>query len=213
VLHLFDATVNYLAVGSWLHARDSDIETVAARSDVYANVAGQVAGRQILYLEFGVHEGASIREWSKLLAGEDATLHGFDSFEGLPAPWNLVAPKGHFSTGGAVPTLADQRVKFVPGWFEETLPIYEAPAHDVLVINIDADLYSSTRCVLDNMDSLIVPGTFLYFDEFSDRHHEMRAFDEYLTRTGKSIRVVCATRELSRIAFQILEAPREDRVR
>jgi len=44
----------------------------------------------------------------------------------------------------------------------------------------DADLYSSTKLVLDYLGDTIVPGSYLYFDDFSHRNDEMRAFDEFI---------------------------------
>jgi len=38
------------------------------------------------------------------------------------------------------PELDHPRVSFFPGWFEETIPLYVWPDHDVLVVMLDADL-------------------------------------------------------------------------
>ena len=86
-----------------------------------------------------------MRQWSKLLRNPASTLHGFDSFLGLPHDWTLEGhERGYFSTEGQVPEIDDPRVRFFVGWFEETLPQYEWPEHEVLVVVLDADLYSST---------------------------------------------------------------------
>ena len=62
-------------------------------------------------------------------------LHGFDSFLGLPHDWSLEGHKrGYFSTEGVVPRIDDPRVRFYPGWFEDTLPDYEWPEHEVLIV-------------------------------------------------------------------------------
>jgi hypothetical protein len=202
--HQMNAAINYISVGSWVQRHAPVHASVGTRNQVFERIAGEVKGRHILYLEFGVWQGASIREWSRLLHDERATLHGFDSFEGLPADWNIANPTGHFTTHGRVPQVRDERVRFFAGWFEETLKVYDPPSHDLLIINFDADLYSSTKCVLDKFEPMIVSGTYLYFDEFNDRKHELAAFDEYVRRTGLRFRTVCATRELSHIAFQVL---------
>ncbi|MBV8139332.1 MAG: hypothetical protein JO121_27440 [Deltaproteobacteria bacterium] len=47
-------------------------------------IARQIQNKVVLYLEFGVFEGNSVRYWSKLLENPGSMLHGFDSFEGLP---------------------------------------------------------------------------------------------------------------------------------
>lgn len=75
-----------------------------------------------------------MRQWSKLLRNPASTLHGFDSFLGLPHDWTLEGhERGYFSTEGQVPEIDDPRVRFFVGWFEETLPQYEWPEHEVLV--------------------------------------------------------------------------------
>lgn len=63
------------------------------------------------------------------------------------------------------------------------------PLHEVLVINLDADLYSSTICVLKVLKDEIIPGTYIYFDEFN-RNHELRAFDELMNETGMRFSLV-----------------------
>jgi len=196
-----NGVVNYLEVGRWLSERGLDVPPrVAARSEVFAEVAREVT-EPVLYLEFGVHEGESLREWSQLLTHPDSRLHGFDSFEGLPETWAYEERAGHFSTGGVIPEFDDARIQIFKGWFDETLPTYSLPAHERLIISIDADLYSSATTVLDALERAIVPGTVLYFDEFHDRAHELRAFSDFLDRTKFGFRVFAATSELSHVAF------------
>jgi hypothetical protein len=71
-----------------------------------------------------------------------------------------------------------------------------------VVIAIDCDLYSSASLVLNSLEALIGPGAYLYFDEFHDRNHELRAFDEFRERTGVRFRLVGASRTLSHVAYQ-----------
>ncbi|HEX2054887.1 MAG TPA: TylF/MycF/NovP-related O-methyltransferase, partial [Nitrospiraceae bacterium] len=111
-------------------------------------------------------------------------------------------PKGYFSVNGATPVIDDRRVTFFKGWFEDTLSTYRVPRHEVLFITLDADLYSSTKTVLGRLKEHIRQGTFLYFDEFSDRFHEMKAFDEFLQESGMTFRVIGADAQLSSVIFQ-----------
>ncbi len=201
-VHRLNGAMNYVNGGRWLRSRGFDTgPRLRSREEVFDALARCVGNRQVLYLEFGVFQGASITYWSELLRHPQAILHGFDSFEGLPASWTGES-RGHFSTGGAVPEIADPRVTFFPGWFEDTVPQYEPPPHEQLVLNIDSDLYSSAALVLRSLEHLIVPGSFLYFDEFSDRVHELQAFTEFLDRTGMRFRVAGAVRELTNVAFE-----------
>jgi hypothetical protein len=57
-------------------------------------------------------------------------------------------------------------------------PRYHPPAHDVLVIDMDADLYSSTKYALNYLPPQIKPGTPIYFDEMNHLDHELWAFEQ-----------------------------------
>ena len=205
MVHNLSSATNYLEVGRWLRDHGMDPpRRWRTREQLFDVIAQNISDKPVLYLEFGVFHGESMRYWSRLLRNPQSHLHGFDSFEGLPEAFTLLFPKGHLTTEGHMPRINDPRVKFFKGWFRETLPRYTVPPHEVLVINIDSDLYSSAAYVLDHFASLMVPGTYLYFDEFADEDHELRAFEEFIEK-NKHIRldVVGATRTLSQIAFQL----------
>ncbi len=172
---------SYLELGHWL-ANDADgtqPEVVADDEALFSLALEQIHGERPLYLEFGVFEGRSMRWWSRNLHQPGARLVGFDSFEGLPTDWRPGLEKGAFATAGP-PQINDDRVSFQVGWFDETLPRFEIPEHDQLIINIDSDLYSSAVTVLEWAEPYIMAGTLIYFDEFPDRDHEMRAFREFI---------------------------------
>jgi macrocin-O-methyltransferase TylF-like protien len=191
------------ALGLWLrkHRLYPPIR-LGSREQIFDLIGDDVAHRRVLYLEFGVYQGDSIKYWSNLLKHPNAMLHGFDSFEGFPHAWRGDLPKGFFSTGGEVPKIADPRVKFFKGWFHETLPAYEIPPHEVMVINMDADLYSSTLFVLDRLKEAITPGTWLYFDEFSADDSEFRAFSEFVDATGMRFEAVAHCDAMLNVAFR-----------
>jgi tetratricopeptide (TPR) repeat protein len=133
-----------------------------------------------LVLEFGVRRGTSINHIAER-AGQ--TVHGFDSFEGLPEAW-VNGPHGLLSTGRQLPPVRDN-VVLHPGWFEDTLPPF-LRAHDgpVRFVNIDSDIYSSARTVLTALAPRIRVGTVLVFDEYignrSWREDEHKAFQEFV---------------------------------
>ena len=144
VVYELNGMLNYLHVGWWLNAHGftSGVRT-RSRAALFEMIAAEIGERQVLYLEFGVHRGDSIRLWAKLLRHPGSRLHGFDSFLGLPHDWSLEGhERGYFSTGGSIPEIDDSRVQFFPGWFEDTLP-RQWPEHDALVVMLDEDLYSS----------------------------------------------------------------------
>jgi hypothetical protein len=196
------AAVNYLKIGHWMRAHGFAFERLTRnRDEAWAVVASQIRDRRVLYLEFGVAEGETMSYWSRELKHPEAILHGFDSFEGLPedgGPW----VKGQFSTGGKIPEIADSRVRFFKGWFDQVLPSYIVPEHDVLVVNMDADLYSSTIYVLRHLRPQIKPGTFIYFDDFFCLDQEPEAFDEFLKESGLKFKGVSSEKGLVRPFFQ-----------
>lgn len=103
-----------------------------------------------------------------------------DSFEGLPKrvpkntkeiqvdidPKNLLAVsldevKYNFSQFN----LLDDRVKFLKGWFKDTLPV--APISQLSLLRLDGDHYESTMDALENLYPKLSPGGFIIIDDFS----------------------------------------------
>jgi hypothetical protein len=203
-VHQLQAALNYIRTGRWMEKHRFAVRTrVRDRHRVWATAIDQLKDQRVLYLEFGVARGDSIRWWSEHLLHPETRLHGFDSFEGLPeaaGPWT----KGQFDTGGQVPVIDDARVQFFKGLFHETLPRYAPPAHDILVLNMDADLYSSTIYVLRCMRPLIRNGTFIYFDEINHPEHEQRAFEEFFQESGLAFRLVAADWSMAFSLFQCM---------
>lgn len=202
-IHGLNAALNYIETGRWLRARGfDDPPRYPTREELYRALGDLFGGERVLYLEFGVYEGYSLRLWAGLLKNPLSALHGFDSFEGLPEDWDARRPKGEFDVGGRLPAFDDRRVVLHKGWFEETLPAFALPQRERLVVNMDADLYSSTKFVLGALRGETAPGTVIIFDEFCDRIHELKAFDEFLRETGMKFRALGATRTLEHLAFE-----------
>lgn len=137
-----------------------------------------------LVLEFGVRRGTSLRH---VAAAAGQTVHGFDSFEGLPESW-IATPRGAL-TAGATPPEAPVNAVLHPGWFDDTLPTFLAKhGGPVRFVNIDSDLYSSAKTVLTALAPRIQPGTILVFDEFVGnrtwRDDEYKAFQEFVRDFG-----------------------------
>jgi Flp pilus assembly protein TadD len=115
-----------------------------------------------LVLEFGVRHGTSI-DFIAARIGE-RTVHGFDSFEGLPESWGALE-RGAYSTRGRMPKVAPN-VALHAGWFAHTLaPFAEKNSGFVRFMNVDCDLYSSTCEVLTAFGSRLVDGSVIVFDE------------------------------------------------
>jgi len=204
-LHILSSAVNYLEVGHWMKSQGFHTsKRRRGRRELFHQIAERIGSKKVLYLEFGVAKGVSLRYWSNLLSNPASALHGFDSFMGLPEEWRLGDKKGAYSAAGCLPEIADPRVKFFKGLFQQTLPSYVLPDHENLIINIDCDLYSSASFVLNSLAGHICPGTYLYFDEFSDPRNELRAFNELLTTTNKRFSLLGATRSYSQVSFECI---------
>jgi len=139
----------------------------------------------ILLLEFGVWQGASMRYFASLNRSPRSLFYGFDSFEGLPEEWRGMEA-GRFSTAGKIPDIGDDRVRFVKGWFQDTLPpmmdeIAAAAEGRTVIVNFDADLYSSTLFLLFTLTARLKHFRFI-FDEYAG--HEARALYNFLQATG-----------------------------
>jgi hypothetical protein len=202
-IYNLNAATSYMETGRWMRAEGHRPQRrYRRRDDLFEEVAKVVADRVVLYLEFGVYQGKATRFWSERLRNPKSRLHGFDSFEGLPEDWIAGRERGVFSTSGALPDIRDPRVSFFKGWFDDTLPAYKPPEHEVLVVICDADLYSSTLCVLNHLEKLIVPQTYVYFDEFHHQFDELRAFREFTQRTGMRFSLVGATTTLTHVMWQ-----------
>eukprot|EP00755_Sulcionema_specki_P026478 Sspe_Gene.85729::Locus_56476_Transcript_1_1_Confidence_1.000_Length_1544::g.85729::m.85729 len=140
-----------------------------------------------MFLEFGVFRGTTIN----LLASSfpTRTMHGFDSFQGLPENWTVQHTQGHFSLSGAKPRVL-ANVRLHAGWFNETLPRFVSSENmsRIALLHVDCDLYSSTSIVFHNLSPFIVPGTVVVFDELVGypeyMKHEMKAFFEFVSSHG-----------------------------
>lgn len=146
-----------------------------------------------LYAEFGVNEGGTITYIAK--QKPQKTIHGFDSFEGLPEDWsgNAMAA-GYFNRRGRLPKVPSN-VQLHAGWFDKTAPEFAAAhAGPLAFLHVDCDLYSSTVTVFKALADRLVPGTVIVFDEYFNypnwKAHEHKAFTEFQSSSGKSFKYI-----------------------
>jgi hypothetical protein len=60
--------------------------------------------------------------------------------------------------------LLDDAVRFLPGWFSETLPA--APIETLSILRLDGDLYDSTMEALNTLYPKLSPGGYVIVDDF-----------------------------------------------
>jgi len=158
------------------------------------------------YLEFGVFRGESIRYWTGLNKNKNSRFFGFDSFEGLPEDWRPEKPKGHFDVGGSTPWIDDERVKFIKGWFEDTIPPFarQFSVKNRLILHVDADLYGSAMLALVHLGPFMPKGTLIMFDEFYDREHEFKALMDFQKIYRRDFRIIAQVGSYAKICAELL---------
>ncbi|MBE1237565.1 hypothetical protein IHV25_07880 [Phaeovibrio sulfidiphilus] len=156
------------------------------REDLWRSVFAPLENREITVLEFGVFRGESIRTFSELNTHPQSRFYGFDSFEGLPEDWTRTLPRSSFDVEGQIPQIADPRVQFIKGWFQNTLPDFLSGRSELknLVVHYDADIYSATVFAMTMIDRFKEPYLAI-FDEFTG--HETRALWNYCQMTGATV--------------------------
>ena len=138
-----------------------------------------------LILEFGVRKGLTIKEIAKRIPTRKC--YGFDSFEGLPEDWSgQQYAKGAYSENGKIPKVPSN-VFLEKGWFKDTLHNFlKNHKEKIDFIHFDADLFSSTKSVLDLLGKRFHKGTILIFDEYFNypnwENHEYKAFQEFVRK-------------------------------
>lgn len=138
-----------------------------------------------MFLEFGVAGGNTINFIAKNV---QKTVHGFDSFEGLPEFWidNIGGryEKGTFNMNGKLPSVREN-VQLHVGWFDKTLPEFVASQNEYIsFMHVDCDLYSSTKSIFDILGERVKPGTIIVFNEYFNypgwQQHEFKAFQQFV---------------------------------
>ncbi len=155
-------------------------------------------------IETGVWRGGATIFMRGILKAHDVADRAVwvaDSFEGLPPPdaVNYPADSGlDLSTiaGLAVSLetvrdnfarygLLDDQVRFLKGYFRDTLPA--APIGRLAVLRLDGDLYESTMQSLTHLYPKLSPGGFVIVDDFHAIEPCRRAVLDYLAAQAISV--------------------------
>jgi hypothetical protein len=177
------------------------------RNALYRNIINQI-NQPIQYLEFGVFQGKSFKYWLSQVADPNSSFIGFDTFYGLPENWIASKPVGAYTTHGEIPTIHDERGKFLKGLFHDTLPVFiestDFRKDDQLIINLDADLYSATSFVLSRLLPYLKKNDIIIFDEFGAfLLHEFKAYCDFIEYSGLSLQLIARTEKFSNVAFVV----------
>jgi hypothetical protein len=150
------------------------------------------------FIETGVWRGGVtilMRAALTAFGGVGRSVWVADSFAGLPTPdpatdlrdaiWHhlmravglLRSDQATVREAFARAGLLDRRVRFLPGWFADTLP--DAPIERLALMRLDGDWYDSTRDALDALYPRLSPGGFVIVDDYGLPTGCARAVDEY----------------------------------
>ena len=138
--------------------------------------------------------GASIlmRATLDTLGERERTIWVADSFQGFPvddagehidlSTYDFLAVpldevKENFARFGC-----QAGVRFVPGFFEETLPPLAGGTW--AIVRLDGDTYDSTMCALDSLYPGLTPGGYLVVDDYGALEECRRAVDDFRARHG-----------------------------
>lgn len=136
-------------------------------------------------VETGVWRGGATIFMRGLLRAYDVTdrvVWVVDSFEGFPPPDPVSYPadQGKFLNGlnqilavsitevnenFARYGLLDDQVRFLAGWFRDTLPT--APIEQLAILRLDGDLYESTILALEHLYPKLSVGGYVIIDDYN----------------------------------------------
>lgn len=164
----------------------------------------EIKGESFDYLEFGVAEGVAFKWWVKKITNVECKFYGFDVFTGLPEDFGVMR-KHHYDTKGSFPDIQDNRVNFISGLFQDSLPTFLASYSSTKrkVIHMDADLYSSTLYVLTRLIPILKKDDIVIFDEFGVPTHEFKAFSEIVHSYNLKYSIIGAVNNYLQLAIKI----------
>ena len=153
------------------------------------------------FIETGVWRGGCcILMRGILKAYEDADRKIFvcDSFQGLPKPdaekysadkddphhkySELAVSKDKVSANFERYGLLDEKVVFVEGFFEKTLPYLDTGP--LALLRLDGDMYGSTIVALESLYSKLSPGGFCIIDDYGAVPACRQAVTDFRTKYG-----------------------------
>jgi O-methyltransferase len=152
-------------------------------------------------VETGVWRGGAtifMRGVLKALGDTSRRVWACDSFEGLPRadPERFPADAGdpHWTFADLVVSLEevkknfarydllDDQVRFLEGWFRDTLPA--APIERIGLLRLDGDMYESTHVALEALYPRVSPGGFVVVDDYGAVPGCRQAVTDYRARAG-----------------------------
>jgi hypothetical protein len=208
--YYIDYILQFLKYSNWIKKNKHQlIANFSERNDLYIFLNKKIIKNQTIdYLEFGVADGSSFRQWLHLNKNPNSRFYGFDTFTGLPENYSnplYNLKKGEFSQNGKIPKINDKRHKFFKGLIQKSLPTFlkKFKPRNYLIVNVDVDLYTSTLFILSMLERVLIKKNIFIFDEFATGIHEFRAFIDYKESFKKSYKLIASSNDYSRVSLKI----------
>lgn len=181
-----------------------DAKALSSRLEVM-HAAFDIAPQTGFICELGVYRGQSLNEIARHYHSE--TVHGFDTFTGLPESWRTGFPEGAFDVSSEK-LVFEKNCMLHKGLFDDTLPIFlEQVGGGAKLVHVDCDLYSSSISALRILAPRIQPGTVIVFDEYFNypgwQEHEHKAFREFLNLSGHGCKYIAYNKTSEQVAVVI----------
>lgn len=150
-------------------------------------------------VECGVWRGGAAILMRGVLAAwqvSDRSVWVADSFMGVSKPDSphdtidisaeerpeLVISQERVSANFARFGLLDDQVRFLPGWFKDTLP--NAPIESIALLRLDGDMYESTITGLTALYDRVSPGGFVIIDDYAGLEFCRQAVEDFRSARG-----------------------------
>ena len=160
------------------------------------------------FVEAGVWRGGTVILLRAVLAAygvTDRLVWACDSFAGLPEPDLerypqdrslqieaegpvgivknlLIVPREQVEANLSRYGMLDDQVRFVEGWFSESLP--DAPIGPISLLRVDGDLYQSTMDALEALEARVSPGGYVIIDDYHSIEACRQAVEDYRSAHG-----------------------------
>jgi O-methyltransferase len=156
-------------------------------------------------VELGVARGGAAALLGKVClknASSNRKMWLFDSFEGLPEPTHFDIDRATGRTGDHIRPLPkgsclgrieevrhllverfdlpQDRITFVKGWFQDTLPVFKNQIGPIALLRLDGDWYESTKVCLEHLYDLVTDGGVVLIDDYHSCFGCKKAVDEFI---------------------------------
>lgn len=181
------------------------------RNTLQMGIAGDI-------VETGVYKGSTSAIIMQVLMKFDKCSRrfwAFDSFEGLPAPttwdgaYGITMKRGELSASQSefVSNLKswsawdESIIRITKGFFNATLP--QSPVSRISFLRLDGDLYQSTLDALEALYERVVPGGYVYIDDYGSFEGCRNAVNYFREKykISESLRFIRSQSKIRHIAF------------